>query len=230
MLALRLQEPRPERGDPHHGVFHCALQAHRCFDHRRVTRDAKRRAVNFPSFALARAGIAHRHVDSSLPLPARQLHLSVISSPLFARVAGLCSSRQSTRFRFFPTFTRYFRRGPQGRGTSAFLAPVAHAPRSIACAPVSVLAAPVGPEPVVEADPQFTAPGKTDHVLEKSYEQKQDKKTRSTRGGRGGLTHPSPPPPTLFLERRRHRQRVPRAGAAGQRDRDVGERRERDAA
>ena len=45
---------------------------------------------------------------------------SVISSPLFARVAGLCSSRQSTRFRFFPTFTRYFRRGPQGRGTSAF--------------------------------------------------------------------------------------------------------------
>ena len=154
----------------------------------------------------------------------------ISSSPLFARVAGLCSSRQSTRFRFFPTFTRYFRRGPQGRGTSAFLAPVAHAPRSIACAPVSVLAAPVGPEPVVEADPQFTAPGKTDHVLEKSYEQKQDKKTRSTRGGRGGLTHPSPPPPTLFLERRRHRQRVPRAGAAGQRDRDVGERRERDAA
>jgi len=97
---------------------------------------------------------------------------SVISSPLFARVAGLCSSRQSTRFRFFPTFTRYFRRGPQGRGTSAFLAPVAHAPRSIACAPVSVLAAPVGPKPVVEADPQFTAPGKTDHVLEKSYEQR----------------------------------------------------------
>ena len=124
MLALRLQESRPERGDPHHGVFHCALQAHRCFDHRRVTRDAKRRAVNFPSFALARAGIAHRHVDFLPPVArARQLHKHTLglSSPLFARVAGRCSSRQSTRFfPTLPTFTRYFPRGPQGRGTSAF--------------------------------------------------------------------------------------------------------------
>ena len=87
--------------------------------------------------------------------------------------------------------------GLRGGERALFLAPVAHAPRSIACAPVSVLAAPVGPKPVVEADPQFTAPGKTDHVLEKSYEQRtRQKKTRSTRGGRGGLTHPSPPPPT----------------------------------
>ena len=204
MLALRLQESRPERGDPHHGVFHCALQAHRCFDHRRVTRDAKRRAVNFPSFALARAGIAHRHVDFLPPVArARQLHKHTLGlSSLLPFLPGSQGGVHLGKALDFD-FSRLYRLSPdispgglRGGERALFLAPVAHAPRSIACAPVSVLAAPVGPKPVVEADPQFTVPGKTDHVLEKSYEQEQNKKTRTTRGGRGGLTHPSPPPPT----------------------------------
>ena len=121
MLALRLQEPRPERGDPHHGVFHCALQAHRCFDHRRVTRDAKRRAVNFPSFALARAGIAHRHVDSSLPLPARQLHFLVchLFSPFCpGRRAVFISAKH--KISIFPDFHQIFPVGASGEGNERF--------------------------------------------------------------------------------------------------------------